>query len=154
MEQLTPAFFFQQENCYQQSTKIRCPPPTKASSYINTYACRCDCRYVGRTSQRLHNRIAQHIPKSIRNKSILSRTLPTRDCKTKTSSSHKCDFAIGLHLLQNDECAKFYIDQQFSILAKARTPFHLAALEATYITIHQLVLCRYKEFACALQIPH
>ena len=38
MEQLTPAFFFRQENCYQQSTKIRCPPPTKAWSYINTCA--------------------------------------------------------------------------------------------------------------------
>ena len=38
MEQLTPAFFFQQENCYQQSTKVRCPPPTKAWSYINTCA--------------------------------------------------------------------------------------------------------------------
>ena len=38
MEQLTPAFFFQQENCYQQSTKMRFPPPTKAWSYINTCA--------------------------------------------------------------------------------------------------------------------
>ena len=100
------------------------------------------------------DRIAQHIPKSIRNKSIPSRTLPTRDCKTKTSSSHNCDSAIGLHLLQNDECAKIYNDQQFSILAKARTPFHLAALEATYITIHQPVLCRHKEFVYALQISH
>ena len=74
--------------------------------------------------------------------------------KQKTSSSHNCDFAIGLHLLQNDECAKFDNDQQFSILAKARTPFHLAALEATYITIHQPALCRHKEFVYALQIPH
>ena len=47
-----------------------------------------------------------------------------------------------------------YNDQQFSILAKARTPFHLAALEATYITIHQPVLCRHKEFVYALQISH
>ena len=58
--------------------------------------------------------------------------------------------AIGLHLLQNDECTKFYNDQQFLILAKARTPFHLAALEATHIKIYQLVLCRHKEFVCAL----
>ena len=43
-------------------------------------------------------------------------------------------------------------DQQFSILAKARTPFHLAALEAAYITIHQRVLCRHKEFVYVLQI--
>ena len=89
------------------------------------------------TSQRLLDRTAQHIPKSIRNKSIPSRTLPTRNCKTKISTIHNCDSAIGFYLLQNDEYAKFYNDQQFSILAKARTPFHLAALEATYITIHQ-----------------
>ena len=70
--------------------------------------------------------------------------------KTKISLIHNCDSAIGLHLIQNDKCAKFYNDQQFSILAKARTPFHLAALEATYITIHQPVLCRHKEFVYAL----
>ena len=38
MDQLTPAFFIQQENCYQQSTKMRCPPPTKTCSCINTCA--------------------------------------------------------------------------------------------------------------------
>ena len=121
-------------------------PSTHQSMVVYQYVCWCDCRYVGRTCQRLHDRIAQHIPKSIRNKSIPSRTLPTRDCKTKISSIYNCDSAIGLHLLQNDECTEFYNDQQFSIFAKARTPFHLAALEATYITIHQPVLCRHKEF--------
>ena len=38
MEQLIPAFFFRQENCNLQSTEMRCPPPTKAWSYINTCA--------------------------------------------------------------------------------------------------------------------
>ena len=53
-----------------------------------------------------------------------------------------------------DNCAKFYNDQQFSILANAQTSFHLALLEATYIKIHQPVLCRHKELVYALQIPH
>ena len=153
MEQLTPAFFFSTRKLLPAIHKDTLPS-THQSMVVYQYVYRCDCRYVGRTSQRLHDRITQHIPKSIRNKSIPSRTLPTRDCKTKTSSIHNCDSAIGLHLLQNDECAKFYNDQQFSILAKAQTPFHLAALEATYITIHQPVLCRHKEFVYALQIPH
>ena len=129
-------------------------PSTHQSMVVYQYVCCCDCRYMGRTSQRLHDRIAQHIPKSIRNKSIPSKTLPTHDCKTKISTIHNCDSAIGLYLLQNDECAKFYNDQQFSILAKAQTLFHLAALEATYITIHQPVLCHRKEFVYALQILH
>ena len=33
---------------------------------VYQYVCRCDCRYVGRTSQRLHDRINQHILKCIR----------------------------------------------------------------------------------------
>ena len=32
------SLFFQHENCYQQSTKMRCPPPAKTWSYINTCA--------------------------------------------------------------------------------------------------------------------
>ena len=72
--------------------------------------------------------------------------------KQKISTIHNCDSAIELHLLQNDECAEFYNDQQFSILAKAGTPFHLAALEATYITIHLPVSCRHKEFVNALTV--
>ena len=102
---------------------------------VYQYVCRCDCRYVGRTFLRLHDRIAQHIQKSIRNKSLPSRTLPTRDCKTKISTIHYCDSAIGLHLLQNDECPKFYNDQLFSILAKTRTPFHLATLGYVYMRL-------------------
>ena len=92
--------------------------------------------------------------KSAVQKCYEARTFPTRVCKTKISTIRNRDSAIGLHLLQNDECAKFYNDQQFSILAKARTSFHLAALEATYIKIHQPVFFRQKEFVYVLQIPH
>ena len=73
-------------------------PSTHQSLVVYKYLCRCDCRYVCRTSQRLRDRIAQHIPKSIRNESIPSRTLPTRDCKRKITTIHNCDSAIGLHL--------------------------------------------------------
>ena len=45
-------------------------PSTHQSMVVYQYVCRSDCRYVGLTSRRLHDRIAQHIPKSIRNKSI------------------------------------------------------------------------------------
>ena len=43
--------------------------PTKQQSMVvYQYVCRCDCRYVGRTFQRLQDRIKQHIPKAIRTK--------------------------------------------------------------------------------------
>ena len=40
--------------------------------------------------------------------------------------------AIGLHLMQNFECATQYNNDQFSILTKARSVFHLLVLEDTY----------------------
>ena len=82
MEQLTPVFFFQQENCYQQSTKMRCPSPTKAWSYNNTCAAVTASTWAAHLKDciiELHN--------TSRNPSepnpYPQRTFPTRDCKTK-----------------------------------------------------------------------
>ena len=50
--------------------------PTKQQSMVvYQYVCRCDCWYVGRTSQRLQDRIKQHIPKAIRNQAQPNRDL-------------------------------------------------------------------------------
>ena len=79
--------------------------------------------------------------------------MPRRNCKAKTPLNQlECDSAIGLHLLQNPDCAAQYHYRQFSILAKARTQYHLAALEAIFIKTQQPILCRPKEFAHSLQI--
>ena len=37
----------------------------------------------------------------------------------------------------NEKCASYYDDNQFSILAKGRTLFHLSTLENTFIKILQ-----------------
>ena len=108
---------------------------------------------MGRTPLRLQERITQHIPKSIRNKEKPTKVLPRRNCKAKTPLHQmECDSAIGLHLLQNPDCAGHYHDRQFSILAKARTQFHLAALEAIFIKTQQPILCRNKQFVHYVQI--
>ena len=44
-----------------------------------------------------------------------------------------CDSAIGQHLLENDQCALNHDNKRFSVLAKARSSFHLDLLEAVYI---------------------
>ena len=85
------------------------------SMVVYQYVCRCHCRYVGRTSQRLHDRIKQHIPKAIRNQ-----TQPDRDLFQSNPTSTS---AIGQHLPQNKKCACYYDDNQFSILAKGRALF-------------------------------
>ena len=53
------------------------------------------------------------------------------------------DSAIGLHLLQNPTCAQHY-DSRFSILAQGHSPFHLSAIEATFIKTSNPALCQHK----------
>ena len=64
------------------------------------------------------------------------------------------DSAIGLHLLQNPTCAQHYDDSRFFILAQGRSPFHLSALEYTFIKTSNPALCRQKEFVYSLKIVH
>ena len=40
-------------------------PALQKSNVIYQFSCHCDSRYVGGTSQRLQDRIKQHVPKSI-----------------------------------------------------------------------------------------
>ena len=128
-------------------------PTTQQSMIVYQYVCHCDCRYVGRTTQRLQDRINQHIPKSIRTGHQQQKFQPQRNCK-KTSTEINCDSAVGQHLLQNKTCANNFNTNQFSILAKARTQFHLSTLEATLIRILKPELCRQKEFVYSLQLIH
>ena len=72
---------------------------------------------------------------------------PIKSFKTETSFS-----AIGQHLLQNPTCAHEYNDNNFSILARGRTFFHLSTLEATYIKTSKPNLCKQKEFVYGLKI--
>ena len=118
-------------------------PTAQQSLVVYQHVCRCDCRYVGRTSLRLQERITQRIPKSTRNKEKPTKVLCRRNCKAKTPLNQlECNSAIGLHLLQNPDCAAQHHERQFSILAKAKTQFHLAVLEAIFIKTQQPILCR------------
>ena len=103
---------------------------------IYEYKCHCDSRYVGRTSQRLQDRIKQHVPQWLRQQLTRPRrSQPHRSCK-RNDTKPDCDSAIGQHLLENDQCALYYDNKWFSILATARGSFPLNLLEA---------LCRQKE---------
>ena len=75
-------------------------PTFQQSNVVYEYMCHCDSRYVGRTSQRLQDRIRQHVPKSIRNRTSQERKQPERPGKLANSISHS-DSAIGNHLLHN-----------------------------------------------------
>ena len=60
--------------------------------------------------------------------------------------------AIGQHLLDNAQCALYYNNEKFSILARGRSSFHFSALEATFIKSLNSLLCKQKEFVYSLKI--
>ena len=119
--------------------------------------CHCDSRYVGRTSQRLQDRIRQHVPRSIWNRigqgkqpeeereHKQERKQPERLGKPTNLTPH-CDSATVNHLLHKPKCASQCNDNQFFILFKARSNFHLSVLESIFITLQKPNLCRQKEF--------
>ena len=108
--------------------------------------------YVGRTSQRLQDRIKQHVPKWLQQQAKRpTRSQPGRSCKLKRNNPD-CDSAIGQHLLDNEQCAANYNDKRFKILAVARNSFHLCLLEATFIKTKHPVLCKQKEFVYTLKL--
>ena len=127
-------------------------PAIQKSFVTYEHKCHCDSRYVGRTSQRLQDRIKQHVPQWLRQQLIHPRrSQPHRSCK-QTDTKPDCDSAIGQHLLDNGQCALKYDNKRFSIFAAARSSFHLNLLEAAYIKTRRPVLCRQKEFVYALKL--
>ena len=126
---------------------LRFPPMT----LVYEFSCGCEARYVGRTMQRLADRIKQHVPASIRKKSSTVREQPPRMCKN-ISSKINCESAIGQHLITSPECAKTYTDDNFRTFGQARSSFHLGVLESVSIQTQNPVLCRQKEFVFSLKL--
>ena len=106
------------------SAKKDSVPTTQKGCTVYEFSCRCEARYVGRTTQRLADRIKQHVPTSIRKKSGTVREQPPRMCKN-ISPKINCESFIGQHLITNPECAKTYTDHNFRIIGQARSSFHL-----------------------------
>ena len=128
-------------------------PSHHHSNVIYQFLCHCDSRYVGRTSQRLEERIKQHVPKSITNpRTSANRQSLSRSCKNNIRPQQFHESAIGQHLLDNAQCALHYSNEKFSILARGRSSFHLSALEATFIKSLNPLLCKQKEFVYSLKI--
>ena len=48
-------------------------PTTQKSCVVYEFSCLCEAQYVGRTTQRLADRIKQHVPTSIRTKATKNR---------------------------------------------------------------------------------
>ena len=113
---------------------------------VYQYVCRYDCRYIGRTSQKLQDIIKQYIPKAIRNQTLTDRYLSQSNPISTSKKKQR--------LLDNQKCASYNNDNQVSMLAKGSTLFHLLTLEATLIKTLKRELCRRKEFVYTLKLHH
>ena len=133
-------WFTTQELCHHLLKKIAFLPPKTV-------------RYVGRTRQRLADRIKQHVTKRIRKKSSTARDQPPRMCKN-ISSKINCESAIGQHLIKNPECTKTYTDDNFRIIGQARSSFQLGVLASVYIKTQNSVFCRQKDFISSFKAFH
>ena len=134
-------------------------PIHQNSNVIYKFTCKhCDCAYIGRTTQRLGDRIAQHIPKAFRqvkknNDHLSSKSSSSYNLRKRKPVSYVycnlptyVDSAVGIHLLENPACAQMYSDEDFTILSRARSKYHLNILEAMFINSMKPELCRQKTF--------
>ena len=133
------------------SAKKDSVPTTQKSCVVYEFSCRCKARYVGRTTQRVADRIKQHVPTRIRKKGSTVREQPPRMCKN-ISCKITCESAIGQHLITNQDCTKTYNDDNFQIFCQARLSFDFGVLESVYIKNKNPVLCRQKEFVFSLKL--
>ena len=121
-------------------------PTLDLQNVVYKFVCRCDSVYVGRTSHRLQKRIKEHVPASLLNAcKINSKPIDViiksngQPYVTKLSS-------IGQHLKENPKCGKEFDKAQFSVVARARSDFHLKVLEAVYLKLWSPNLCVQKEY--------
>ena len=127
---------------YRRSAQAKDRIPTHhCSNLIYLFKCRCDKRYVGKTTQRLEARIAQHIPASL-----------TRKRSDGSNQDAKTTSAIGEHLVKNAACLDSYNQSMFSIICTARTTSSLHVLEALYIKKIRPELCKQMEFVKCLDL--
>ena len=107
---------------------------------------------LGRISQRLPYRIKQHVPPWLGQQLTRPRRSQPDRLRKRNDTKPDCDSAIGQYLLDNDQCALNCDSKRFSILAAARSSFHLNLLEAAYINTRRPVLCRQKEFVYTIKL--
>ena len=95
-------YYFVVEPCIVYTTRQLLPvakkdvlPAFHQSNIVYQFLCHCDSRYVGRTSQRLQQRIKQHVPKTILQEHISQdRSTLARSCKPTEALKLKLTFLL------------------------------------------------------------
>jgi len=141
-------------------------PMHNLSNLVYSFTCVCERMYIGKTTQRLSERIKQHIPvaltnaahtlKSITPGGVLSLSADAQVALAKSLEESRSDSAITRHLKANHDCLRNVcsIDMMnvFKVVARSRNHFHLDVLEAVFIKLHSPVLCQQKEYVKVLYL--
>ena len=129
-------------------------PTQSQSNLIYQFDCRqCGSRYVGKTAQRLADRIFQHVPKHILD-AVLDpqRKRPGIPPKKRDNPAEGYQSAVACHLAANTDCCRSYRESDFTVLSRCRSKQHRDVLEAMYIRCCKPVLCRQKSFVVNLTL--
>ena len=106
-------------------------PTTQVNFVIHEYKCLCHSLYVGRTSQRLQDRIKQHVPTWLWQHLTRPRIFqPDKFCKQNSTKPDRDPVLVG-HLSEDEQSALDYESKRFSISATARTFFYLKSIRGT-----------------------
>ena len=133
-------------------------PTASQSNIVYLFKCSCSCTYVGRTVQRLEERIGQHVPRGLIGDDGGSLAVKRRGRPRKNNNLtevSKTDTAITRHLKESALCLQGVArktSNHFSILAKGRSLLQLQFLEALYIKSNQPSLCVQKEHVKSLAL--
>ena len=145
-------------------------PADHKSNVIYFFNCVCGHGYVGRTTQRLSERVGQHIPAALLDVEGKHGHVGGQQDKTRAHSQSKretqkgkikkdplelkpSDSGITRHLKTSPDCLMTIRANpkcHFSILAHARHSSHLAVLEALFIGALKPELCAQKDFVRSL----
>ena len=142
-------------------------PAEKISNIIYLFTCDCGHRYVGKTTQRLEERVKQHVPEDlvqqVTQSAVTLRRRPGRprknggeqDRDVETMASARSDTAITKHLKASQSCRLAVCTDyrsHFKIMARGRSKAHLNSLEAIFIACNKPELCVQKDFVKSVEL--
>ena len=129
-------------------------PTPSISNVVYLFECRqCESQYVGKTSQRLGDRVKQHVPRHLVDSGTeqsRKRGRPPKKCANPGSDYQS---VIACHLVSNKPYLETYSDfESYKILTRGRSRSHLDILEAMYIKHLKPVLCKQKTYVSYLTL--
>ena len=137
------------------------------SNLVYSFTCVCERMYIGKTTQRLSERMKQHVPVTLASVAhtlnsitlgggVLSLSAAEQVTLAKNLEESRSDSAITRHLKSSLDCLRAVCSNDlvnvFKVVARSRNHFHLDVLEAVFIKLHSPVLCQQKEFVKVLYL--